>query len=214
METHVGVTTDELLAKMRKDQNRNLSSKELLQRYLYPLQNQGIIDSVRSEINRNRNIFFPTHTTIQESFFHSFIDEKSESFDNLRFKVVNPQAYPSEDVLEIQIMGALKHSSENLDSIQQNNSSPKIFDETCKIQKNARMPVEEVFSFPDKYFAKGWLNDKRSSDCEQRGNKDETSSNIVQNIAVAKSVIPAVYAKNKNEIDVVSINAFLLSLVG
>jgi hypothetical protein len=213
-ETRVGVTTDELIAKILKEEKKNLSSKDLLQRYLYPLQNQGIIDSVKSEINRNRNIFFPTPAPLQESFFHSFIDEKNESFDNLRFKVANSKAYPTKDFLEMQIMSALKHSSEDADSIQQNNSSPKIFDKTCKIQKNARMLVEDVFSFPDKYFTKGWLNDKRSSEYEQRGNKDETSSNTVQSIVVANSVIPAIYAKNKNEIDVVSLNELLLSLVG
>ena len=52
-------------------------------------------------------------------------------------------AYPSKEFLEMQIMGALKHSSEDTDSIQQNNSLPKIFDETYKIQKNARMLVEK-----------------------------------------------------------------------
>jgi hypothetical protein len=143
-ETHVGVTTDELIAKILKDQNRNISSKDLLQRYLYPLKHQGIIDSVQSFINGNRNIFFPTSVATKESFFHSFIDEKNESFDSLRFKVVNSDTYPSKDVLEMQIMKALKHSSENLDFIQKNNS-PKIFDETCKIQKNARMLVDSVF---------------------------------------------------------------------
>jgi hypothetical protein len=209
-ETHVGVATDELLAKMRKDQNRNLSSKELLQRYLYPLQNQGIIDSVKSVINGNHKIFFPTPAAIKESFFHSFIDKKNESFDNLRFKVINPQAYPSEDVLEMQIMSALKHSSEDPVSVQENNSSPKIFDETYKIQKNARMIVEEAFSFPDRYFAKGWLDDNHSEDGGERGSKHETSA--TSDIAVAKSVKPTMTAKNKNEIDPVQLE-LLLSLV-
>jgi hypothetical protein len=47
-------------------------------------------------------------------------------------------------------------SSKDYDSEQENNSLPKIFDETWKIEKNARMIVEEFFSFPDKYFAKSW----------------------------------------------------------
>jgi hypothetical protein len=209
-ETHVGVTTDELLA---KDENKNLTSKELLQRYLYPLQNQGIIDGVKSEINRNHNIFFPTPAAIKESFFHSFMDKKNESFDNLRFKVINPQAYPTIDVLEMQIMSALKHSSEGPVSVQENNSSPKIFDETCKIQKNARMIVEEAFSFPDRYFAKGWLDDNHSEDGGERGSKYQTlTSGDNSSVAVAKSVRPRVAVKNKNEIDPVQLE-LLLSLV-
>jgi hypothetical protein len=195
-------------------EKKNLSSKELLQRYLYPLQNQGIIDSVQSVINRNRNVYFPSYAaTATESFFHSFMDEKNELFDDIRFKVVNPKAYPSKDVLEVQIMGPLKHSSEDPNSVQENNSLPKIFDQTCKIEKNARMIVEEVFSFPDRYFTKGWLDDKQN--CGQLLNKHETSANSEYNssVAVAKSVIPTVTAKNKNEIDRLLLNEFLQSVV-
>jgi hypothetical protein len=77
-----------------KKENKNLNPKELLERYLYPLQNQGLIDSVQSVINKSRKIFFPTSAAMQDSFFHSFVDEKGELFDNIRFKVVNPEAYP------------------------------------------------------------------------------------------------------------------------
>jgi hypothetical protein len=47
-------------------------------------------------------------------------------------------------------------------------------------------------------------------------NKDETSATSEDNssIAVAKSVISAVITRNKNEIYVLSLNEFLLSLVG
>jgi hypothetical protein len=113
----------------------------------------------------------------------------------------------------MQIMGALKHSSEDTDSIQQNNSSPKIFDETCKIQKNARMLVEKVFSFPDKYFTKGWLDDKPPDYGVQ---KDENSlMNTVQEncpAAVAKSLTQTI-GEDKNVIDPVQLNEFLLSVV-
>jgi hypothetical protein len=122
--------------------------------------------------------------------------------------------YPSKDVLEMQIMGAIKHSSEGANSVQQNSSLPKIFDETCKIQKNVRMLVEEAFSFPDRYFAKGWLDEDRSEDGGERGSKYETpTSGDNSSIAVAKSVIPTVTAKNKNEIDPIQLNELLLYLV-
>jgi hypothetical protein len=208
-ETHVGVTTDELIAKTLKEENKNLSSKELLQRYLNPLRNQGVIDSVPSIINKSRKVFFPSSGAIKESFFHSFIDKKNESFDNIRFKVVNPKAYPTKDVLEMQIMGALKHSSEDYDSEQQNNSSPKIFDETCKIQKNAGMIVEEFFSFPHKYFAESWLDSKTAG-----SSKDESAvintSHENSSTAIATSVKPT---RNKNEIDHELLNEFLQSVV-
>jgi len=123
--------------------------------------------------------------------------------------------YPSKDVLEMQIMGAIKHSSEDPNSVQQNSSLPKIFDQTCKIEKNARMLVEEAFSFPDRYFAKGWLDEDRSEDGGERGSKYETSATSEYNssVAVAKSVRPTVTVKNKNEIDPIQLNELLLYLV-
>jgi hypothetical protein len=143
----------------------------------------------------------------------SQVPATSGSFDNLRFKVVNPQAYPIKEALEMQIMKALKHSSGHPVSVQENNSLPKIFDETCKIQKNARMLVKEVFIFSDRYFAKGWLDDSRLEDGGERGNKDETStSEDNMSVAVTKSVKPTMTAKNKNEIDPIKLNEFLLSL--
>jgi hypothetical protein len=187
-ETYVGVTTDELIAKILKEEKKNLSSKELLQRYLYPLQNQGVIDSVQNVINKSRKLFFPSSAAIQESFFHSFIDEKNEIFDNTRFKVVNPEAYPSKDVLEMQIMKALKHSSEDPDSEQENNSLPKIFDETCKIEKNARMIVEEFFSFPERYFIGSWLEDKASKTDSHRINQDENGPTNVNDNNISMAV--------------------------
>jgi hypothetical protein len=106
-------------------------------------------------------------------------------------------------------MGALKHSSEDYDSIQQNNSSPKIFDETCKIQKNAGMIVEEFFSFPHKYFAESWLDSKTPG-----SSKDESAvintSHENSSTAIATSVKPT---RNKNEIDHELLNEFLQSVV-
>jgi hypothetical protein len=72
------------------------------------------------------------------------------------------------------------------------------------------MIVEEAFSFPDRYFAKGWLDDNHSEDGGERGSKHETSA--TSDIAVAKSVKPTMTAKNKNEIDPVQLE-LLLSLV-
>jgi hypothetical protein len=74
--------------------------------------------------------------------------------------------------------------------------------------------VEEAFSFPDRYFAKGWLDEDRSEDGGERGSKYETpTSGDNSSIAVAKSVIPTVTAKNKNEIDPIQLNELLLYLV-
>jgi hypothetical protein len=206
------VTTDELIAKMLEIEKKNLSSKELLEHYLSSLRNQGLVDSVQSVINKSRKLFFPYSTSIEESFFRSSIDEKNELFDNKRFKVVNPKVYPSKDALEMQLTKALKHSSKDPDSGQENNSLPKIFDETCKIEKNARMIVEEFFSFPDKYFAESWLVSKASNP----STNESTVINTTQennSTAIATSVRPTLTTMNKNEIDRGLLNELLQSVV-
>jgi hypothetical protein len=106
----------------------------------------------------------------------------------------------------MQIMSALKHSCEGKDLGQENNPLPKIFDQTCKIEKNVRMLVVEVFSFPEKYFIKSWLevaeiNQDQSTPIEIR------HKNIAK--AIAKSVRPVQSTKSSNEVDPLLLNEFL-----
>jgi hypothetical protein len=112
----------------------------------------------------------------------------------------------------MQLTKALKHSSKDPDSGQENNSLPKIFDETCKIEKNARMIVEEFFSFPDKYFAESWLVSKASNP----STNESTVINTTQennSTAIATSVRPTLTTMNKNEIDRGLLNELLQSVV-
>lgn len=51
---------DELVAKTLEVEGKNISSKELLELYQYPLQNQGLVDSTESSINRSHRVFIPT----------------------------------------------------------------------------------------------------------------------------------------------------------
>ena len=55
------VTVDELVIKTREITDKTLTSKHLLNQYLYPLENQGLIDSNQSVINRKYNIWFPAN---------------------------------------------------------------------------------------------------------------------------------------------------------
>jgi hypothetical protein len=75
-----------------------------------------------------------------------------------------------------------------MDSKLQNNSLPKIFDETCKIEKNARMIVEEFFSFPERYFIGSWLEDKASKTDSHRINQDENGPTNVNDNNISMAV--------------------------
>src|SRR5207244_326010 len=51
-----GLTTEQLAEKTKEVfGGQKLGSKELRDKYLYPLINQGVIDQIRSELNRSRN---------------------------------------------------------------------------------------------------------------------------------------------------------------
>jgi hypothetical protein len=107
-ETHVGVTTDELITKTLEMEGKSTNSKQLLEGYLYPLENQGLIDSVQSVINKNRKIFFPIESASSKTFFHSFSNQTNELIDNICLNVINSEVYPSKDMLELQINVSLK----------------------------------------------------------------------------------------------------------
>jgi hypothetical protein len=122
-------------------------------------------------------------------------------------------------MLELQILTSLKHSSEDMGFAQEKNSSPKIFDETCKNEKNARMLVEEVFSFPEQYFKKDWpgrVEEPSQSVGEEEGMaidaaKTSNDNNIIAATTTAAASLTA-KRKSKNETDPTLLLEFLSNI--
>ena len=95
-EIHVGVTTEQLAEKTKEVLGGiKPSSGELLNKYIYPLINQGIIDKIQSQINGKFNIFFPVEEVEDGKIFSLF--EKAEV---AKLKVFNPELYPTTDRIE------------------------------------------------------------------------------------------------------------------
>lgn len=95
-ERHVGVTTDQLAEKNKKVFGGiKPSSGELLNKYLYPLINQGIVDKAQSQINGRFNIFFPVEEVEDGNIFSLF-----ENVDVPKLKISNPSLYPTTDLIE------------------------------------------------------------------------------------------------------------------
>jgi hypothetical protein len=92
-EKHAGLTTEQLAEKTKQVFGGfKPTSKELLNKYLYPLCNQGILDFVKSEINGKYNIYFP----VEEGNLYSIFDDSSD----LKLKVSHPERFPSKNFLK------------------------------------------------------------------------------------------------------------------
>jgi hypothetical protein len=96
-EMHVGVTTEQLAEKTKEIfGGLKPSSKELLEKYLYPLLNQGIIDKIQSQINGRYNIFFPAEEETQGGNIFSLFEDA----DVPKLKVSEHNLYPSTEHIE------------------------------------------------------------------------------------------------------------------
>jgi DNA polymerase elongation subunit (family B) len=77
-ESRIAVTTEQLKEPTKKYTGRDLSTQQLLERYIYPLLNIGYIDSKDSEINGKAKIYWPILSSENISLF-----EKGESNNDL-----------------------------------------------------------------------------------------------------------------------------------
>jgi hypothetical protein len=92
-ERYVGVTTEQLAEKTKTVYGGlKPSSGDVLNKYLYPLINQGIVDKVPSEIDKRSNLYA---TTGGSNIFALFQDP-----DDIRLKAPFPSAYPTRNIIE------------------------------------------------------------------------------------------------------------------
>jgi len=90
-ESEVGLTSKQLAAKTHEVMNISINTRKLREQYLYPLSNMGIINMIKSTINRNENIYSP----VEDSVFSIFDDDKDS-----RLTIVDSDLWPSKSVLE------------------------------------------------------------------------------------------------------------------
>jgi hypothetical protein len=96
-EIRVGVNTEQLAYKTKEVFGGiKHSSRDLLNKYLYPLINQGVIDSIQSQVNGRFHIYFPVEEAEDGNIFSLF--EKTKDVAKLR--ISNPQLYPTTDCIE------------------------------------------------------------------------------------------------------------------
>ena len=106
-ELREAVTTQELIVATKEMRGKDYNSNQLLQTFIYPLLNQGYIDSIRSEIDRRSNIYYPLVTS---KYINLLCEDEYNNFVNSnKILIENPDIYPSKTYLEFQIQDPLKY---------------------------------------------------------------------------------------------------------
>jgi hypothetical protein len=80
------------------------NTKDILQQYLYPLWNLGIIDRIKCEIDRRGYIWYP----VEQGNIHTLFTDP----DDKRLEVLDPSYYPSKKYIEDDSRIFVKYSSE------------------------------------------------------------------------------------------------------
>lgn len=161
-EDRIALTPDQL--KVKTSQVLGIpkpGSEELLNKYLYPLLNQGIIDKIPSATDKRAKIYFPSDEdrSLSSLFANS---------DDIRLQLKNPAVYPSKEVMKQVIDSILE-----LD-IPKNTKENTITDtlEKMKIYKIIDTDGEELTAHEvvDKYLSNPEICFRYSSDREEEKN--------------------------------------------
>ena len=119
-ESRIGVTVDELIAETKSKKGKAYTSKQLHEGFIYPLMNQGYIDSVGSEIDHRKNIYFPTSniTLTDENqseniVFSTKSDERQNTYEDCKVNLRDSTILPNKQYIMSKIRGVLESSSES-----------------------------------------------------------------------------------------------------
>lgn len=109
-----GLTNRQLADKHKEVYGKSITSKKLLETYIYPLSNNGYIDSVKGEIDKRANIYFPLTT---EKYINLFETGASNNLlQDIRLNIIDPTTYPSKGYIKSQIeqyLNILRKGSKN-----------------------------------------------------------------------------------------------------
>ena len=111
-ETRLALTSQDIIKKHFQIHNETLTTKRLLESYLYPLLNQSYIDKNESVIDRRSNIYFPI--IITKKYINLFENDKSNNLLQQKQKiVVKSTIFPSKEHIISKIEPIIKYYSEN-----------------------------------------------------------------------------------------------------
>jgi DNA polymerase, archaea type len=191
-ESRVAVTTEQLKEPTKNYTGRNLSTQQLLERYIYPLLNIGYIDSKDSEINGKAKIYWPILSSENISLF-----EKSESNNNLnRFKLHLGKnvKFPDKNHLISAIWRTVGYYSDRGYSV-------KLVDADGQQIITIEQLVERYYSNPEDYFHRANTDSSidNASDTRETSDQDYSAGDhSAKEHLSASSTVTVVIPKNSN----------------
>ena len=142
-EDRVAVTSQNLIKKHKEKHNETLTTHKLLQSYIYPLLNNGYIDSIESVIDRRAKIYYPLIET--KKYINLFyLEEKNNLSQEIDKIVVNSTSFPNQVFILAVLEPILKYYSTEGYIIKIKNSK----DEEISLEEL----VNQYFSNPENYF--------------------------------------------------------------
>jgi hypothetical protein len=152
-EKEVGIKTADLIKKHKelsqsdktKGGYKEENSKEILQRYLYPLINAGYVEDEKVE-GEKAKLYRPVKDL--KYSFYSFSDKKNIFPYEVKMKVEDSKLFPTKKTLELQISESLEYSSKYEEK---ENINFKLVDVDGN-EISTKQLVDRYFSNPEMYF--------------------------------------------------------------
>ena len=141
-ESRIAATTQELIDKTKETKNKSYTSNQLLQTFIYPLMNQGYIDSVQSELDHRAHIYFPVITGKYTKLLQR--DKYNNLLQITKINVTDPTIFPDNKYLISKIEWVLRcYSEEGVRATLYDHNGKEISKEEL---------VKHYFNKPEDYF--------------------------------------------------------------
>jgi hypothetical protein len=109
-EDRIALTSQDIIKKHWEVHNESLSTKQLLESYLYPLLNTGYIDKIDSNIDKRAKIYYPILT---RKYIKLFENDKSNNLSQQKKKIiVKSTIFPSKEHIISKIEPIIKYYSD------------------------------------------------------------------------------------------------------
>ena len=171
-EDRIAVTTRELIDKTLEIKNKSLSSKQILENYIYPLFNCNYISTIDSQIDHRAKIYYPVAAKGKNNnLFETMRTNKSSQ--NYRIHLQSVTIYPSKDYINTKISEIMKYSS---------NYKLFILEDEDGIQRSIDEIINRYYDRPDDYFI---LNHKNTVSDEYY-QTDQNDEQLQTNMALGR----------------------------
>lgn len=110
-ETHIAVTTEQLVEATYDKQQKKYSTKQILENFINPLVNQAYIEKADSEIDKRSNIYYPVLAVKQKKLFDS--GQSNNYLETPKIPIIDITDFPSQEYITSKIQALAKYSSGN-----------------------------------------------------------------------------------------------------